>query len=83
MDYFQYYYSSFKFFPFYSFKPYYKWITFNISLHLLLHHRQMRFKPYYKWITFNIVTIKIIIENTAIVLNLIINGLLSIWTLKN
>ena len=36
-----------------SFKPYYKWITFNtlklgaIGLYLLC------FKPYYKWITFN------------------------------
>ena len=39
-----------------SFKPYYKWITFNTlekatnfenAIHLL------GFKPYYKWITFN------------------------------
>ena len=36
-----------------SFKPYYKWITFNTEfLHSLiqLYHS---FKPYYKWITFN------------------------------
>ena len=38
-----------------SFKPYYKWITFNIrevifSAFIII----SSFKPYYKWITFNI-----------------------------
>ena len=40
------------------FKPYYKWITFNIlnSMDKLsqYHSLKMSFKPYYKWITFNI-----------------------------
>ena len=40
-----------------SFKPYYKWITFNI-LHLsfFLRHFAWSFKPYYKWITFNMLS---------------------------
>ena len=40
----------------FSFKPYYKWITFNISLfpHLPL-ILFLCFKPYYKWITFNMI----------------------------
>ena len=36
-----------------SFKPYYKWITFNIKHMMLLYQKKRRFKPYYKWITFN------------------------------
>ena len=37
-----------------SFKPYYKWITFNTQ-NLLGRSIDMTkcFKPYYKWITFN------------------------------
>ena len=36
-----------------SFKPYYKWITFNTFGHLLRKMQLLCFKPYYKWITFN------------------------------
>ena len=64
-----------------SFKPYYKWITFNTLNYWfdVLKKYEWSFKPYYKWITFNtekvIVSIMII---RAVVLNLIINGLPSI-----
>ena len=37
----------------YSFKPYYKWITFNTYAYLKHQGSEKRFKPYYKWITFN------------------------------
>ena len=65
-----------------SFKPYYKWITFNTAIlrENLDVENIFGFKPYYKWITFNtekmikIYTRKV---DTA-VLNLIINGLPSI-----
>ena len=37
-----------------SFKPYYKWITFNTNkAHGAYLHSEQCFKPYYKWITFN------------------------------
>ena len=37
-----------------GFKPYYKWITFNTSVHPFEHiDNYGSFKPYYKWITFN------------------------------
>ena len=40
-----------------SFKPYYKWITFNISPSCeTVPLSTISFKPYYKWITFNILT---------------------------
>ena len=35
-----------------SFKPYYKWITFNTLFDNYL-NILLSFKPYYKWITFN------------------------------
>ena len=38
----------------FCFKPYYKWITFNIFLLAFCHILLIGFKPYYKWITFNI-----------------------------
>ena len=39
-----------------SFKPYYKWITFNTEeLKDVVKEEKVRFKPYYKWITFNTV----------------------------
>ena len=42
----------------FSFKPYYKWITFNIkNLYQFYLTYKYRFKPYYKWITFNIILI--------------------------
>ena len=38
----------------YSFKPYYKWITFNTTRDFNeLPSDKKSFKPYYKWITFN------------------------------
>ena len=37
-----------------GFKPYYKWITFNISEQQTDFLLIKSFKPYYKWITFNI-----------------------------
>ena len=40
-----------------GFKPYYKWITFNTLVHLVLQYLLLRFKPYYKWITFNTTSI--------------------------
>ena len=40
-----------------SFKPYYKWIIFNIAIMDPLHKAStLGFKPYYKWIIFNIFT---------------------------
>ena len=37
-----------------SFKPYYKWIIFNIDKESSYYSRIYSFKPYYKWIIFNI-----------------------------
>ena len=37
-----------------SFKPYYKWIIFNIKITKTDKMVQNSFKPYYKWIIFNI-----------------------------
>ena len=62
-----------------SFKPYYKWITFNTIKALLLMtvNRMQGFKPYYKWITFN-TDYEFLDYVWEEVLNLIINGLPSI-----
>ena len=40
---------------FLSFKPYYKWITFNTKVGDVktFFEYSPSFKPYYKWITFN------------------------------
>ena len=62
----------------YSFKPYYKWITFNIEEEIDRLEHYKGFKPYYKWITFNITALDTVDELIKRVLNLIINGLLSI-----
>ena len=40
-----------------SFKPYYKWITFNTMILKILDVLLTSFKPYYKWITFNTVVV--------------------------
>ena len=42
-------------YPTLSFKPYYKWNTFNTLVGLLGYTQELafRFKPYYKWNTFN------------------------------
>ena len=61
-----------------SFKPYYKWITFNIDKPESVQFDECGFKPYYKWITFNMETNLTQSINDDFVLNLIINGLLSI-----
>ena len=42
---------------FLSFKPYYKWITFNTAQKFEESlNNIMSFKPYYKWITFNTIS---------------------------
>ena len=64
-----------------SFKPYYKWITFNTMGECLVNDRARKrsFKPYYKWITFNTqYRKKGVAKALVLVLNLIINGLPSI-----
>ena len=43
-------------FLFVGFKPYYKWIIFNISRPDWNAKDLGRFKPYYKWIIFNILS---------------------------
>ena len=60
---------------FLSFKPYYKWITFNtITLSGPEQWTTLSFKPYYKWITFNTLETGRSIDMLLKVLNLIING---------
>ena len=67
-----------------GFKPYYKWITFNTLVHLVLQYLLLRFKPYYKWITFNtFFNYLVICFLLSYVLNLIINGLPSIRSLAS
>ena len=63
-----------------SFKPYYKWITFNTQKVWMfeLVKGLFGFKPYYKWITFNTPKPTISEDLDFSVLNLIINGLPSI-----
>ena len=48
------------------FKPYYKWITFNIERckNSVKEHAES-FKPYYKWITFNIVLLEAVKKYVA------------------
>ena len=70
---------------YFTFKPYYKWITFN-TLFIFQDVWQllvMGFKPYYKWITFNTENKYYWIRQKTGVLNLIINGLPSIQNIKN
>ena len=82
MDYLQYFKEvSDDFREFLSFKPYYKWITFNTPLHLL-------YKSFLAWFVLNLIIngLPSILSPQAImstinggmVLNLIINGLPSI-----
>ena len=66
-----------------SFKPYYKWITFNTNKENDFKVEvgdTLGFKPYYKWITFNTMDEEncIHLDDNELVLNLIINGLPSI-----
>ena len=63
-----------------SFKPYYKWITFNTKeMWGFFCNFYKSFKPYYKWITFNTEAVKNVeFDKIDEVLNLIINGLPSI-----
>ena len=58
MDYLQYFKELAKDGGIYSFKPYYKWITFNMIIQNLLLMEDYSFKPYYKWITFNMINLK-------------------------
>ena len=65
-----------------SFKPYYKWITFNTEECKFITPYLGSFKPYYKWITFNTWSFIYASRNRKnSVLNLIINGLPSIQNL--
>ena len=58
-----------------SFKPYYKWITFNtIAKMSKENNKDYSFKPYYKWITFNTFDTDSWYYFLMEVLNLIING---------
>ena len=61
-----------------SFKPYYKWITFNTDDQETRYSEAVSFKPYYKWITFNTLILQLAKVYIYKVLNLIINGLPSI-----
>ena len=62
-----------------SFKPYYKWNTFNTGVKVLASLRWSGgFKPYYKWNTFNTYIFPNSITIGFVVLNLIINGIPSI-----
>ena len=58
----------------YGFKPYYKWIIFNIIVANSLECSVIGFKPYYKWIIFNIMSDSEFQVVAVGVLNLIING---------
>ena len=40
------------------FKPYYKWIIFNMPKEDVYSYATSGFKPYYKWIIFNILSSK-------------------------
>ena len=58
-----------------SFKPYYKWITFNTYEEIqYAGNDSLSFKPYYKWITFNTESSVNYRTQCKKVLNLIING---------
>ena len=49
-----------------SFKPYYKWITFNIYIDSnTWEYDNYGFKPYYKWITFNILHLSFFLRHFA------------------
>ena len=62
-----------------SFKPYYKWNTFNTLAYIKpIHIVGISFKPYYKWNTFNTVVVDYCTTIKESVLNLIINGIPSI-----
>ena len=62
-----------------SFKPYYKWNTFNTQRRRFsLGPSRRCFKPYYKWNTFNTSNKPNEIGTIVEVLNLIINGIPSI-----
>ena len=65
-----------------SFKPYYKWNTFNTASGTLRQlDANVGFKPYYKWNTFNTIDIYPTTPIFYAVLNLIINGIPSILLL--
>ena len=69
-----------------SFKPCYKWITFNTirGVNSCIIFSFKSFKPCYKWITFNTDVIKNEIAKTKDkVLNLVINGLPSILLINS
>ena len=64
-----------------SFKPCYKWITFNTVFFICSTEEALSvlgFKPCYKWITFNTDSKHLKFNINYLVLNLVINGLPSI-----
>ena len=61
-----------------SFKPYYKWNTFNTDWFYFDGYGNFGFKPYYNWNTFNTIwEVSEVFEGKK-VLNLIITGIPSI-----
>ena len=67
----------------FSFKPYYKWNTFNTVSGGSIFYARYSFKPYYKWNTFNTLSKFWDFSKTTGVLNLIINGIPSILNNKD
>ena len=57
-----------------SFKPCYKWMTFNTVITTLLGITGFSFKPCYKWMTFNTFGTILLGTTCLKVLNLVING---------
>ena len=65
-----------------SFKPCYKWNTFNtMTLTDKLNQVVIRFKPCYKWNTFN-TRDELVSGLESLVLNLVISGIPSILIIK-
>ena len=60
-----------------SFKPCYKWNTFNTNINSFVKLSSYSFKPCYKWNTFN-TSRQEMMERLAMVLNLVISGIPSI-----
>ena len=62
-----------------SFKPCYKWNTFNTRNENVKRIKPQSFKPCYKWNTFNtVVGASVLMAIGVAVLNLVINGIPSI-----
>ena len=66
-----------------SFKPCYKWNTFNTEEGAQVGEAGDSFKPCYKWNTFNTNKDHLCISLVSLVLNLVISGIPSIQEHKN